>query len=72
MKTIYLKDLSVGDVIEYAAFGGEKRIVRIEHLEEDVKNGLPGFDGVQIDMPIGDDWKVWGYCDQILRIIRKA
>lgn len=66
-KTYTISDLSLGDVIEYSTFGGDKRVVKIEYLDEDIKNGRAGFDGRTIDM----DYPVWGYCEQITRIVRK-
>jgi len=61
----------VGDILEYAAFGGEVRRIRVEAVEDDIKNGRPGFDGRLVrptrGMYAGET--VWGYDDQITTII---
>jgi hypothetical protein len=61
-------DYSVGDVIEYAAFGGEIRRVRVTVKDDDVKNGAPGFEGTMVDSGMG----VWGYNDQITRVVERT
>jgi hypothetical protein len=64
----------VGSVIEYIAFGGETRRVRISERFDDIKNGRPGFDGelvgiaTETDDP--DELLVWGYDNQILRVVK--
>lgn len=46
--------------------------VRITSIDENIKNGEPGWDGVYVDIdgkPIiswGAEWRVWGYDSQIL------
>jgi hypothetical protein len=61
-------DYAVGSIIQYRAFGGVFRIVRVTEKEADVKNGEPGFCGVVIE---GDesDQDIWGYDSQITRIV---
>lgn len=64
----------VGSTIRYQS-GGEVRTVRVETKEQDVKNGSPGFTGVQLDAS-GEPMKgnlldepvrrVWGYDEQIV------
>ena len=71
----------VGDIIEYAVFGGTLRTVKVENKDENVKNGEPGFDGIQLD-PNGNPTRdfidpngiahVWGYDFQITRVIKRA
>lgn len=56
----------VGSRIEYTPFGGDYRVVTVDNKEEDVKNGRAGFDGMT-----DDGLGVWGYDDQITRIIKK-
>lgn len=65
-------DYKVGDVVEYRPFGGGIRRVEVTNKDADVKNGLPGFDGELVDA--GDqEWRgVWGYDDQIIRVVRRA
>jgi hypothetical protein len=64
MKNFTHKDIAEGDIVTYIAFGGERRRVRVTNVEEDIKNGRPGFDG---DV-LGDTLSCWGYCSQITRV----
>jgi hypothetical protein len=57
----------VGSVIEYETFGGGLRVVRVEVVEANIKNGLPGFDGTVVEGP-DRGMSVWGYDDQIVRV----
>jgi hypothetical protein len=58
------KHYEVGALIEYSAFGGEKRRVRVDEKCADIKNGQPGFFG------IGQDREhYWGYDSQITRVL---
>lgn len=71
MKLKTAEEVEVGDVIEYEAFGGTHRIVKVTEVEADIKNGKPGFSGIvsngaDIGIP------VWGYCYQIVRYISHA
>jgi hypothetical protein len=61
-------DYEVGDTIEYSPFGGGVRRVLVEAKESDIKNGYPGFDGTIA----GGEATVWGYDDQIIRVVKKA
>lgn len=55
----------IGDTIVYRAFGGERRVVRVDDKDPDIKNGRPGFDGTIVEgANIGQT--VWGYDDQIV------
>ena len=60
----------VGDVIEY--WTGSTRRVLVEYREEDVKNGYPGFGGTCIEGGSDVGMSVWGYDDQITRVVRRA
>jgi hypothetical protein len=75
-QAVQFEDLHIGDVVVYEAFGGEKRRVLIEHLDEEIKNERSGFSGVMLDennRPIPNDSgiddrperHVWGYTSQI-------
>jgi len=61
-----------GDLIEYQTFGGGTRIVRVEAREEDIKNGSPGFDGIVVGGSAEYGASVWGYDDQITRVVEVA
>ena len=50
------------DRLTYEVFGGAHRHVRITDVEDDIKNGKPGFGGVA-----DDGLTVWGYDYQIIR-----
>lgn len=73
--------IKYGDIIEYSTFTGQSRIVRVSCKLDDVKYGEPGFDAVtQVfnsatgryeDSP-GPFHSVWGYDDQIVRVIQPA
>lgn len=54
-------------LVEYTPFGGGRRLVRVMTVEEDIKNGRPGFDGVIVD-GAERGTEVWGYVDQITGI----
>lgn len=57
----------VGDVIEYRPFGGGTRRVLVDLVEDDIKNGRPGFDG----RVVGSNASVWGYDEQITRVLAR-
>ena len=42
------KSYKVGDTVRYETFTGELRIVRVTAKLDDIKNGRPGFDGVDV------------------------
>ncbi len=52
---------NVGEMIVYRTFSGMRRAVEVTAVHEVVKNGRPGFDGVDTS---GNTY--WGYDDQIL------
>jgi hypothetical protein len=70
-------DYKVGSIIEYGAFGGLARRVRVEEKESNIKNGRPGFTGVMVDANnavIEDEdgiAGVWGYDEQITRVVTR-
>ena len=51
----------VGEMIVYCTFSGMRRAVEVTAVHEFVKNGRPGFDGVDTS---GNS--CWGYNDQII------
>lgn len=53
-----------GQIVRYETFSGVIRTVRITEVHEDVKNGRPGFDAVDIET---EQDEVWGYTAQIIR-----
>lgn len=64
-----------GSIIEYTAFGGLARRVKVTEVEHDVKNGRPGFSGTLVEP--ADEFEaehggVWGYCSQVTRIVQVA
>jgi hypothetical protein len=67
-----------GDIIAYNASGGLRRLVLVEEKDDDIKNGRPGFSGVEVDpktmKPYFHDslgGGVWGYDDQITRVVKR-
>jgi len=60
-------DVKIGDVVTYVTFGGGTRTVTVTNVEEDIKNGAPGFDGELVDGPEKGSL-VWGYLHQITRV----
>ena len=60
-------EYTVGSIVEYAAFGGGLRIVRITSRHSNIKNGRAGFDAEYLD---GKDYDVWGYDSQITRVLQ--
>ena len=59
----------VGSTIEYETFGGDVRCVVVEKKEPDVKKGRPGFVGKLASAPT-DFCGVWGYDEQITRVVK--
>jgi hypothetical protein len=53
----------VGDAVTYETFMGNRRTIKVESKEADIKNGIPGFEG-------RDDLGclMWGYDYQILEV----
>jgi hypothetical protein len=71
-------EYKVGDKIRYVDFAGERRLVRVTEMYDDIKNGRPGFDGLLLESwggVLNSEYKkytevdavgVWGYDDQIV------
>lgn len=66
----------VGDILRYQTFGGTSRRIEVTNVEDDIKNGRPGFDGQMID-EYGRPWNdgmfggaCWGYADQVWWVSR--
>lgn len=62
---------NIGSVIVYRSFGGSRRTVKVENMEDDIKNGRPGFDGTLIVNGEETDEGVWGYDSQIERVVKQ-
>ncbi len=63
-----MNQYNVGDIINYATWTREVRKVLVIVKEDDIKNGKPGFSGLELgadDIPISPGREVWGYNDQI-------
>lgn len=60
------------DVIEYNPMGlGSTRRVRVQKRWADIKNGSPGFGGICIEGGRDVGMSVWGYDDQITRVVER-
>ena len=59
---------SNGSIIDYRTWTGEVRRIIVTEKLDDVKNGRSGFDGVLVD---DATFEVWGYDDQIVRVIAR-
>jgi hypothetical protein len=69
MDAIDIRQVGPGAIIEYRPFGGDEiRRIWVDLHLNDIKNGRPGFDGTEVNT----GRSVWGYDDQITRIIRPA
>ena len=70
------KSYNVGDTVRYETFTGELRTVRVTAKLDEIKNGRPGFDGVEVSSSrhlrtltdAAPGLPVWGYNSQILRV----
>ena len=62
------KSYKVGDTVRYETFTGELRTIRVTAKLDEVKNGRPGFDGVEVTPHIKPHLNVWGYNSQIHRV----
>lgn len=54
---------AIGEIVRYETFGCDVRSVVVTEVEEDIKNGLPGFEGHLVGDPTA---LVWGYNHQII------
>jgi len=67
----------VGDIIEQRHFCGGSRFVLVQDRRDDIKNGRPGFGGIQVTED-GTEIKgefgsgVWGYDIQVGRVVQRA
>jgi hypothetical protein len=60
-------DYAVGDFVVQRLYSGRERVVRVTERTRNVKDGKPGFDGVN-----PEEGEVWGFDDQIERVVRRA
>ena len=51
----------VGEIITYRLWSGALRTVTVTHVSDNIKNGVPGFDG---HSSLGATF--WGYDEQIV------
>lgn len=56
-------DYEINDTVTYNV-GREERRVLVTLKSDDIKNGRPGFDGIDLDTQM----PVWGYDHQIVRV----
>lgn len=67
-----MKVYGIGSILVYQPFIGAPRTVKVLDKEDDIKNGRPGFDAVEISEE-GKEMAnkfVWGYDDQIIRVVK--
>jgi len=57
-----------GSIIEYRTFDGSLRKVLVKERVPEIKNGKDGFDGLVLGT---DNYTVWGYDHQIIRVIAR-
>ncbi len=72
-------EYSVGDIIEQRINGMTSRFVLIEDKVDPIKNDRPGFHGqevtaggVAVPNPVPWSSGVWGYDDEVVRVVRKG
>jgi len=72
---VYNITYKIGNVIEQEFCDGHTRLVQVERRTSNIKNDLPGFDGIEIDAngnpvesPFGAG--VWGYDYQVKRVVQ--
>jgi hypothetical protein len=67
--------IKINHVVEYRTFTGEIRAVVVESLDDDVKNGRPGFSGRIVIRLANGKWGkvpppcwsgVWGYSSDVV------
>lgn len=66
---------SLGSIVEYTTTAGCARTVRVTNRTDDVKHGLPGFDGIEVDSVTLEDLPgpyngAWGYDEDITWVVR--
>ena len=76
------KNYDVGDIVRYRTFTGDLRTVKVTDKLDDIKNGRPGFDGLEVSSNrskdrsslfqqiVSADTRVWGYDSQIIRVFK--
>lgn len=64
-------EIKSGDIVRYSAFGGRIRTVLVDEVFENIKNERPGFDGEVIKGTEKGDL-VWGYLNQITKIVKRC
>lgn len=76
MFTTRRHNYKTGSVLIYDAFGGCRRTVRVTEKDRNIKNGRPGFSGIEVHpttlQPLNPNdtfGGVWGYDHQIIRVI---
>lgn len=71
----------VGDIIEQNTLMNTRRFVLVEARYDDIKNGLSGFDGKEMQLEPNGTWRkcamvvgtgVWGYDYQVVRVVVKG
>lgn len=72
-------EYNVGDIIEQRTIYPRSRFVLVEKKIDPIKNDRPGFHGQEVDasgalVPDRPSWSsgVWGYDDDVLRVVRKG
>jgi len=70
---------NVGDIILQQSWTSGQRLIRITNKSSDIKNGEAGFDGIvcdkdgkEVDTKPSSWNKVWGYDDQIIKVVKKS
>ena len=64
--SVNIKNLNIGDIVEYRNNGGQTMRVKIDDIDEEGKNGRPVFSGVILN-PTTSQKNAWGYISQITR-----
>ncbi len=52
----------IGQIVIYRNHLGDDKMVRVSYVDDDIKNGRPGFEGYCL----ASDTMYWGYDDQIV------
>ena len=62
-------EYTYGDIVVYRS--GAIRHVLVDEIEEDIKNGRPGFGGTVVNDGPEKGVSVWGYDSQIERVFKQ-
>lgn len=65
-------EYQAGDTVVYVPFGGGERTVKVTAREADIKNCKPGFVGETVGRVGWEPAAVWGYDEQIVKVIRSV